>query len=170
MAYWHWGMQSLLQRLQSMSATYLHCTVHRPLKGCSHRSQWQPSALMPEQRCGKTEAGVVDFTGPQVGKEDTPPDKEGTAPEKAASLSMVSLVAAAETIGGFGPFPDTQVELPAGKDESAQPLMLIKHAHDRNRRVCAFQGVACMSFLCAWVQPATARGLWYWLTASLVPL
>ena len=67
---------------------------------------------MPEQQRGETEAEGAEGSGSQVGKEETPQDKkEETAQEKAVSLSMVSLVAAMETIGGFGPFPDTQVEL-----------------------------------------------------------
>lgn len=62
---------------------------------------------MPEQQGGKTEAEVVEDTGPHPGKDE----KEETEEEKAISLSMVSLVAGAETMGGFGPFPDTQVGL-----------------------------------------------------------
>ena len=67
---------------------------------------------MPEQQGGKTEAEIVEDTGPHAGKDEAPQDKkEETAQEKAISLSMVSLVAAAETLGGFGPFSDTQVKL-----------------------------------------------------------
>ena len=77
---------------------------------------------MPEQQSEKTEAEVVEDLGPQVDKEETPQDKsEETGQEKVVSLSMVSLVAAAETIGGFGPFPDTQVGFPASKTEYAHP-------------------------------------------------
>ena len=54
----------------------------------------------------------MEDMAPHVGEAKTPQDKkEETAQEKAISLSMVSLVAAAETLGGFGPFPDTQVRL-----------------------------------------------------------
>ena len=66
---------------------------------------------MPEEQGGTTEAEVVEDMDPHAGKGETPQDKkEEAAQEQAISLSMVSLVAAAETIGGFGPFPDTQVE------------------------------------------------------------
>ena len=75
---------------------------------------------MPEQQGGKTQAEVVEDKGPHARQDETSQDKkddtsqdkkEDTAQEKAISLSMVSLVAATETLGGFGPFPDTQVKL-----------------------------------------------------------
>ena len=67
----------------------------------------------------KTEATAQDKKEetPQDKQEETAQDKkEETAQDKAISLSMVSLVAAAETVGGFGPFSDTQVELPCQQE------------------------------------------------------
>ena len=120
---------------------------------------------MPEQQ-GGTEAEVVEDTSPHAAKGETPQDKkEETAQEKAISLSMVSLVAAAETVGGFGPFPDTQVEVSCHKHDCARHLAWTAHTHDCNLSELVHLR-AHLGCPCSRVQPAGPCNLWRQLIAT----